>query len=460
MYSEPTTQNSIPDNFKQFFVSWSLKVIRLLVKIKPLILRTTHSVLSPFRRIGHLFLSLIAVPVYRAFFFLKTELGKAYRPAKNKLMLLVTNRFSIHVVIAVVVILVGILNLNTTSVRAETFGEQSLMYRLVSHEDSAFIEEYAVDIEELEVVAVAYREPGVLSPTSYGTGSASSAGAIVSIIDGGAVTSFTFTDSAASIAARTDVESYTVESGDTISTIAEKFGISINTLLWANNLSVRSVLRPGDTLTILPVDGVSHTVKSGDTLSSIARTYGASSDEILSYNKLASANDLAVGEKLIVPGGEIQAPQPVSRSTAISNVISQPSGSVPTGSSSATQADPGSGTMVWPSDLRAITQYFGWSHTGLDIDCHFTNNNYAADDGIVQYSGWKNGYGYVVEINHGNGIVTRYGHHASLYVSAGQQVSAGQAIGLCGTTGRSTGTHLHFEVIVNGVYKNPLGYIR
>ncbi|MFH1766601.1 MAG: M23 family metallopeptidase [Patescibacteria group bacterium] len=446
--------NYISDNIKQFIVSWSLKVIRLLVRLKPTFAKIISSAWNPFRRIGRIFVSLVLVPIYRGFFFFRSEIGKAYRPAKNKFMLLVTNRFTIHVVVATVVIITGVLNFQTTSVRAETFGEKSLMYKLVSHQDAAFIDEYALEREELNVVAVSYRQPGVLSPSSFGTGSAALATAIVPITGSGAVSALTFSDSAASIAARTESEIYTVEAGDTISTIAEKFGISITTLLWANNLSVRSVLKPGNELTILPVSGVAHTVKSGDTLSSIAKKYGADSEEILAFNKLASANDLAVGESLIVPGGEIQAPAPVSR--PIASAPSQPS----SGSSSAVQPSPGTGTMVWPSDLRAITQYFGWSHTGLDVDCHYTNNNYAADDGIVQYSGWKNGYGYVVEINHGNGIVTRYGHHASLYVSAGQQVTSGQAIGLCGTTGRSTGTHLHFEVIVNGSYKNPLGYIR
>jgi len=116
--------------------------------------------------------------------------------------------------------------------------------------------------------------------------------------------------------------------------------------------------------------------------------------------------------------------------------------------------------MIWPTDLRTITQYYGWRHTGVDIDCGWDNTNYAAMDGIVESSGWNGGYGYAIDINHGNGITTRYGHNASLYVSAGQYVSQGQAIGLCGTTGRSTGTHLHFEVIASGRFKNPLEYVR
>lgn len=449
---------NIWERIKQFIVSGALKVVHLLVKAKPVVLNILKTAWSPFQRIGRIFVSVVLVPIYRLFFVIKTELGKAYRPAKNKFMLLVTNRYTIHVVVGVLVVTTGILNLGTTAVRAETFGEQSLMYRIVSEEDQALIEEYAIDPEALDVVSVSYRETVALSPASFGSEEASEASAIVPIVGTGAVSALTVGDSAASLAARTKVETYTVESGDTISTIAEKFDISVNTLLWANDLSVRSVLKPGDELTILPVTGVAHTVKSGDTLSSIANTYGVDSESIISYNKLASANDLVIGEALIVPDGEVRAPAPVSRSTAITNVITQPTTTTPTGS--ATQTNPGTGSMVWPSDLRVITQYYGWGHSGLDIDCHYTHQNYAADAGYVTYSGWKNGYGYTVDIDHGNGIVTRYAHHASLYVSSGQYVDAGQALGICGTTGYSTGTHLHFEVIVNGVKKNPLSYIR
>ena len=122
--------------------------------------------------------------------------------------------------------------------------------------------------------------------------------------------------------------------------------------------------------------------------------------------------------------------------------------------------------MLWPTDLTYIVRGRSWYHTGVDIDCNghrdgtSTNDNYAASDGIVQFAGVKSGYGITVEINHGNGIITRYGHNHLLYVSKGQQVTAGTPIGRCGSTGNSTGTHLHFEVVANGTYMNPLEYLR
>ena len=122
--------------------------------------------------------------------------------------------------------------------------------------------------------------------------------------------------------------------------------------------------------------------------------------------------------------------------------------------------------MVWPTDLTYIVRGLSWYHTGVDIDCNghadgtSTNDNYAAADGIVQFAGAKRGYGNVVEITHGNGIMTRYGHNHTVYVQTGQQVSAGTPIGRCGSTGTSTGTHLHFEVVANGRFMNPLDYLR
>lgn len=372
-------------------------------------------------------------------------------------MFLLTNRYAVHATIVLIVASTVVLNIQTTEVRAETFGEKSLLYELVAQEGIEIIEETALDIEDIDVSSVNYRQPGALSSFARGVDFLPLDDVSVSLIGGGGLSAPTFSDGAESIAPREGVEVYIAQSGDTLSTIAGQFGISLNTLLWANDLSVRSVLKPGAELTILPTSGVKHIVESGDTLSSISKEYSVEEDEIVKYNKLASANDLVVGEGLIVPNGEIAAPAPSRTTPSVTSVFTP---SIPTTTSSADPATSGSGVMVWPADLRVITQYYGWRHTGLDVDCKFTNDNYAADDGIVQYSGWKSGYGYTVEINHGNGIMTRYGHHASLYVTAGEQVAKGQAIGRCGTTGKSTGTHLHFEVVVGGRFKNPLEYIR
>jgi murein DD-endopeptidase MepM/ murein hydrolase activator NlpD len=212
-------------------------------------------------------------------------------------------------------------------------------------------------------------------------------------------------------------------------------------------LSFRSTIRPGQSLKILPADGVVYKVRSGDTLSKIAKRHGADADKILSENKIASAEKLQIGQELLIPGGEPL--QVIPRITApVSNLFTAPS-KVAT-----------DGLWVWPTDWHTITQYYNWRHTGVDIDGDYSTYSYATRDGIVIYSGWRGGYGLTVEVDHGDGYVTRYGHHSKNLVSKGDYVAAGQAIAKTGTTGRSTGTHLHFEVIKNGKFQNPLDYVR
>jgi murein DD-endopeptidase MepM/ murein hydrolase activator NlpD len=212
-------------------------------------------------------------------------------------------------------------------------------------------------------------------------------------------------------------------------------------------LSFRSTIRPGQSLKILPADGVVYKVRPGDTLSKIAKRHGADADKILSENKIASADKLQIGQELLIPGGEPL--QAAPRITApVSNLFSAPS-KVAT-----------DGLWVWPTDWHTITQYYGWRHTGVDVDGNYSTYSYAARDGVVIYNGWRGGYGLTVEVDHGDGYVTRYGHHSKNLVSNGDYVAAGQAIAKTGTTGRSTGTHLHFEVIKNGKFQNPLDYVR
>lgn len=438
----------------------------MLVKVKPRVLKTFSVLLRPFKRTGLFVISTIFVPLYHVFYIAKKQFDRAWRPAKNRFMVFVTNRYAIHVTISIIALVAVGLNIGTQEVRAEVFGEQSLMYALATDQDSQIIEEYASDNVAIAYAPVSYREQTGISAFARNTDGNVQGTLPVSVLGGGALTTPTISEGAESVAPRTDVEIYVVKGGDTLSTIASQFGISLNTLLWANDLTVRSVLKPGVELEILPTTGVQHTVDAGDTVASIAKEYDATEEDIIAFNRLADAEDLIEGENIIVPDGIIVAAAPV-RDTSIISVFdpvtddsSQGAVIAPVDPPPASTNVSGTGAMIWPTDLYVITQYFGWNHTGIDIDCKFTNNNYAADDGIVQYSGWKNGYGYTVEINHGNGLVTRYGHHAQLYVSTGDQVTKGQAVGLCGTTGYSTGTHLHFEVIRNGSFQNPLEYIR
>ncbi len=256
--------------------------------------------------------------------------------------------------------------------------------------------------------------------------------------------------------ARSDVIYHEVKAGETIGAIAEQYGISLATILWSNNLTARSYIRPGDKLKILPSSGVVHKVRKGDTISKIAKLYNTTPEKIIKSNKLKEdGTDMVIGEELLVPDGRMPAPvyvAPVRRYTQLSNIAAPPpSVSAPAGSG-----------YLWPTAARRITQYFGWRHAGVDIGGPVGTAIYATRSGAVTRSqcGWNGGYGCYIIIDHGNGVTTLYGHEAKLYVSVGEEVAQGQTIGLMGSTGRSTGPHVHFEVRVNGVRQNPLRYIR
>ena len=233
---------------------------------------------------------------------------------------------------------------------------------------------------------------------------------------------------------------YVVRPGDTLSDIANMFNVSVNTIIWANNLkSVRDV-RPGDTLVILPISGIERTVAKGDTLKSIAKKYGADAEEIAQYNGLDPAEALEVGSTIIIPGGEIAAPAPSARPLKAPSNIREPY--------------LGGGGSVQPNYYSnpipgsALTQgLHGWN--GIDLGAARGTPVHAAADGIAivaRNSGWNGGYGNYVVIAHENGSQTLYSHMKSVIVSSGQSVSATQTIGYVGSTGLSTGPHLHFEV--------------
>jgi murein DD-endopeptidase MepM/ murein hydrolase activator NlpD len=268
-----------------------------------------------------------------------------------------------------------------------------------------------------------------------------------------ATTSEIETETLTSIKPRAEVIEYTVKSGDTISTIADTFGVSIDTIRWANDLKSVKDIKMGQTIKILPVTGITHKVQPGDTIYSIAKKYDTSAQGIVDWPYNSFANDetfeLAVGQVLVVPDGVMPKEQPTApRPTYFAQV--PPAGSVT-----------GTGQFVWPTGGR-ITQAFRWYHKGIDIANADAPPILAADSGTVMITGWPDpwAYGNRILIDHGNGFSTLYAHLSAIYVSPGQAVSRGQVIGKMGSTGRSTGTHLHFEIRRNGEAEDPLGFLK
>ena len=230
-----------------------------------------------------------------------------------------------------------------------------------------------------------------------------------------------------------EISLYVVREGDTLSQIGEMFDVSVNTIRWANDIEYGEEIQPGDALAILPITGIKHTVKKGDTLSTIAKKYNADSTEIRSYNGLSSDRRLAVGDVVIIPHGEIEAPAPAVRST-------------PRGVS-------GGGPTYAGYYMRPIAggQRSQGIHgyNAVDLATYAGAEIYASAAGrviISKNAGWNGGYGNYVVIKHDNGTQTLYAHNARNNVSVGQIVSQGQVIGYVGSTGRSTGAHVHFEI--------------
>lgn len=247
---------------------------------------------------------------------------------------------------------------------------------------------------------------------------------------------------------RDSVIDYVVQEGDTVASIAEKFGVSEDTIRWKNDLT-KDRIKIGQTLKILPVTGVVHTVVKGDTVYSIAKKYDAVAQAIVDFPFNTFTNDetfeLAIGQTVIVPDGIMPSVQTTTRTRQLT-----PNAGTVTAS----------GQFAWPSS-GTITQRYSWYHPGLDIANPSGPTVVAADSGRVVFAGWDStGYGYMVLIDHGNGYKTRYGHLSQVMVISGQTIGRGQAVGRMGNTGHSTGTHLHFEIYYNGVRYNPLNYLK
>jgi len=248
---------------------------------------------------------------------------------------------------------------------------------------------------------------------------------------------------------RIDPITYTVQPGDNVSSIATQFDVSVETILWNNGTLEDNpdYLDLGDVLTILPVSGVYHTVVKDDTLESIAEQYKANVEDIIQYegNYLTEPYSIEVGQKIIVPGGR--------KPYKVRHVVAW-SGELPAG------AKRGTGVFGWPMS-GFLSQYYNEYHQAIDIAGAQGTAVKAADSGYVAVVGRSDtGYGRYVLIDHGNGFQTLYAHFSVILVELGESVGKGQTIGLCGSTGKSTGPHVHFELKLNGVRRNPLIYLK
>ena len=231
---------------------------------------------------------------------------------------------------------------------------------------------------------------------------------------------------------RKEVMEHIVEPNETVSSIATKFNISTNTILWANGLTSKSLLKVGKKLIILPVSGILHVVKSGDTLSEITRHYKSDSSETIAINDIQD-NKIFIGDVLVLPGAIKPASSYIAKVPSVSSYF------------------------IFPCE-GTVTQRLHW-YNAVDVANKYGTPIYATAGGTVQKTGYIKIGGNRVRIVHPNGIVTYYGHLSKILVSPGQKVSQGQKVGLMGRTGYATGCHVHYEVrgATNPLAKYALG---
>lgn len=246
---------------------------------------------------------------------------------------------------------------------------------------------------------------------------------------------------------------YTVKPGDTASSIAAKFGIDTDTIRWENNLDNVNNIKPGLIIRILPVSGVAHTVGRGETIYSIAKKYSAEPQAIADFPFNTFDDEetfgLAVGQVLIVPDGK--KPQPESAPPRPVYVARTP------------DAGPvvATGQFGWPIYGAVVTQRWSYYHPAWDIASPALPDIFASDAGVVIHASWSTaGYGNMVMIDHQNGYETLYGHFSKIYVQVGQRVKRGDALGREGSTGHSTGPHVHFEIRRGNQRLNPGDFLR
>ncbi|MCX7828808.1 MAG: LysM peptidoglycan-binding domain-containing protein [Thermanaerothrix sp.] len=246
---------------------------------------------------------------------------------------------------------------------------------------------------------------------------------------------------------RVEVRYYTVKEGDSLWSIANSFGLDVNTLFGVNR-NAGDLIRPGSSVRVPNQDGIFVKVRRGDTVAKLADKYDVYPEAIRSANGLDQSSPLREGEEIFIPGAKVEIDEQASQ---------------------AVERRSSSRRMIWPVTGR-INSPFGWRadpfggrrgfHTGLDIKAPHGREIRAALSGVVVYSGWMSGYGKTVVVQHPNGTSTLYAHCSALLVSEGRRVSQGDIIARVGSTGRSTGAHLHFEVRVGGVPVNPLKSLR
>ena len=403
-------------------------------------------ILSPLKYVGHWLLDHVILRIYRLYLFIKRTVLEAPIEQAKKLYHYFFPKFILHFAVIILSLTVVSDGIYAQVNPSENFGQKNLLNAVANEDDglvdtSNFIDQVGPYqparsyLEQRNYLTAQPKEERLIGAVPL---AAPKTEGYLALQD---TEFYTIPET------RNTVVEYVVQPGDTVSDMAEQFGISVNTILWANSLSVLSTLRPGQKLQILPVSGVLHKIVKNDTIDKIATKYKSEKDKILALNPELAGGALSVGQTIVVPDGILPlAPRPATPARA---PIIAPANVVP------------GVEMLWPVPVHRITQYFKWNHAAIDIGLPTGSSVWASDDGIIEYSGWsRGGWGNTIVVNHGDGRKTRYSHLSKVLVAVGDTVTKGQNIALSGNTGRSTGPHLDYRIYINGRTVNPLYYIK
>lgn len=445
-------RGDIPSRITQIVLRITIALARLAnIGRKALFVLLETLVARPIRFIGRVVFR-ISVPFYRLSFNAR---HRAIKPVeggvRGGILARLTGSYLVHISLAILTGVVALGNLTARGAGLANIASQSIMTKVV------YQEEYNAEIIEREPapkIAYVSRASAISPDVTFEAEIGVDFDAATAVATSGNALQIP-TEDTGGADLRTSITTYIVQGGDTIGGIANRFSITQKTVLAANNLSNADFIKPGQELVIPPVSGVIHKVGRGDTIASIASKYKVTPEQILDYNRLPDASAISVEQTLIVPGGVMpEPPRPVIAAAPASSPAAV-SGPIPTPAPAI-----GGGRLNWPTVRKGINQYFRYGHTGIDAECAYGDALYAAREGVVSTVLYQRyGYGYHVIVNHGGGLQTLYGHASKIFVKPGQSVSRGQSIAMCGSTGRSSGTHVHFETIVNGRKVNPLSYL-
>lgn len=451
------------DNINKIFVSVLLAAIRGAKKGFDLAKLLLFYITRPAALLWRKLVRPALVKAYKLYLFATNRIKKALGINK-RFSFVFNNKYIIHVSIVVLAVFVASTNLiQAAEVRSEDFQKETVLHDIVKPDmfadedivetaasirkaDKSYIDTSAALVSNIPEIEEAHEESESLMTAGGGAALVKS-----NIIE-------------SEIGYSNDIREHEVVAGESIGSIAEDYGVSVATIQWANDLGSSTTITPGQTLKIPPVSGVIYTIKSGDTLLDVVAKRKGDIDEVREINEIGDDDLIAVGTTIVIPGGQPYvppAPDPApSSQVASSGSSGSSSGWTSVFKPNAAPSAPATGVQFqWPSASHDISQYSRWGHIAIDIRGPMGTAIYASAAGTATlHSG--GGYGNYIIIDHGNGWSTLYAHLSSYGVSNGQYVSQGQYIGGEGSTGWSTGPHLHFEIRQGGTKYNPLDFVK